>query len=153
MFLSKISKIVVLYLLQISEDAELLWRLARASRDLAQLSGTSAEEKKALVYEALDYATRALEKNEASFAAHKVRRLRPQWPPRPGARCLLTVVPDSHSRRERDQRAFLPFGSTSSERVPGEPLPGPGSQLSGAQHWTDVFSFPHALFCPGRFHT
>ncbi|XP_014383946.1 PREDICTED: regulator of microtubule dynamics protein 1 isoform X3 [Myotis brandtii] len=54
-----------------SEDAELLWRLARASRDLAQLSGTSAEEKKALVYEALEYAKRALEKNEASFAAHK----------------------------------------------------------------------------------
>ncbi|XP_015421137.1 PREDICTED: regulator of microtubule dynamics protein 1 isoform X2 [Myotis davidii] len=54
-----------------SEDAELLWRLARASRDLAQLSGTSAEERKALVYEALEYAKRALEKNEASFAAHK----------------------------------------------------------------------------------
>ncbi|XP_045042067.1 regulator of microtubule dynamics protein 1 isoform X3 [Desmodus rotundus] len=54
-----------------SEDAELLWRLARASRDVAQLSGTSEEEKKALVYEALEYAKRALEKNEASFAAHK----------------------------------------------------------------------------------
>ncbi|KAK1332191.1 hypothetical protein QTO34_007877 [Cnephaeus nilssonii] len=54
-----------------SEDAELLWRLARASRDLAQLSGTAAEEKKALVYEALEYAKRALEKNGASFAAHK----------------------------------------------------------------------------------
>ncbi|XP_036906103.1 regulator of microtubule dynamics protein 1 isoform X2 [Sturnira hondurensis] len=54
-----------------SEDAELLWRLARASRDVAQLSGTSEEEKKVLVYEALKYAKRALEKNEASFAAHK----------------------------------------------------------------------------------
>ncbi|XP_054451527.1 regulator of microtubule dynamics protein 1 isoform X3 [Pteronotus mesoamericanus] len=54
-----------------SEDAELLWRLARASRDMAQLSGTSEEERKALVYEALEYAKRALEKNEASFAAHK----------------------------------------------------------------------------------
>ncbi|XP_039079393.1 regulator of microtubule dynamics protein 1 isoform X2 [Hyaena hyaena] len=54
-----------------SEDAELLWRLARASRDLAQLSGTSEEEKKLLVYEALEYAKRALEKNERSFAAHK----------------------------------------------------------------------------------
>lgn len=99
MLLSKINKMVVFYLLQISEDAELLWRLARASRDLAQLSGTSAEEKKALVYEALEYAKRALEKNEASFAAHKVRRLRPQRPPRPG-RCLLTIVPDSHGGRE-----------------------------------------------------
>ncbi|XP_036997298.1 regulator of microtubule dynamics protein 1 isoform X4 [Artibeus jamaicensis] len=54
-----------------SEDAELLWRLARASRDVAQLSGTSEAEKKVLVYEALEYAKRALEKNEASFAAHK----------------------------------------------------------------------------------
>uniref|UniRef100_A0A8C6D0I8 Regulator of microtubule dynamics protein 1 n=1 Tax=Moschus moschiferus TaxID=68415 RepID=A0A8C6D0I8_MOSMO len=54
-----------------SEDAELLWRLARASRDVAQLSGTSEEEKKYLVYEALEYAKRALEKNESSFAAHK----------------------------------------------------------------------------------
>ncbi|XP_025056011.1 regulator of microtubule dynamics protein 1, partial [Alligator sinensis] len=54
-----------------SEDAELLWRLARASRDLAQLSRTSAEEKKQLIYEALEYAKKALEKNEANFAAHK----------------------------------------------------------------------------------
>nr|XP_048276085.1 regulator of microtubule dynamics protein 1 isoform X2 [Myodes glareolus] len=54
-----------------SEDAELLWRLARASRDIAQLSRTSEEEKKVLVYEALEYAKRALEKNESSFAAHK----------------------------------------------------------------------------------
>uniref|UniRef100_A0A452FMF0 Regulator of microtubule dynamics protein 1 n=1 Tax=Capra hircus TaxID=9925 RepID=A0A452FMF0_CAPHI len=54
-----------------SEDAELLWRLARASRDVAQLRGTSEEEKKFLVYEALEYAKRALEKNESSFAAHK----------------------------------------------------------------------------------
>uniref|UniRef100_A0A4X1UF51 Regulator of microtubule dynamics protein 1 n=1 Tax=Sus scrofa TaxID=9823 RepID=A0A4X1UF51_PIG len=52
-------------------NAELLWRLARASRDIAQLSGTSEEEKKLLVYEALEYAKRALEKNESSFAAHK----------------------------------------------------------------------------------
>ncbi|XP_004697785.1 regulator of microtubule dynamics protein 1 [Echinops telfairi] len=58
-------------LLQISDDAELLWRLARASRDIAQLSGTSEEEKKRLVYEALEYAKRALEKNESNFAAHK----------------------------------------------------------------------------------
>ncbi|XP_028918016.1 regulator of microtubule dynamics protein 1 isoform X2 [Ornithorhynchus anatinus] len=54
-----------------SEDAELLWRLARASRDLSQLSSTSPEEKKQLVYEALEYAKKALEKNPSSFAAHK----------------------------------------------------------------------------------
>jgi hypothetical protein len=57
---------------KLSEDGELLWRLARASRDIAQLSKTSEEEKKVLVYEALDYAKRALEKKESSSAAHKV---------------------------------------------------------------------------------
>lgn len=59
----------------ISEDAELLWRLARASRDLAQLRGAAGEERKALVYEALECAKRALERTPASFAAHKVRLL------------------------------------------------------------------------------
>ncbi|XP_075561065.1 regulator of microtubule dynamics protein 1 isoform X6 [Pelecanus crispus] len=54
-----------------SDDAELLWRLARASRDLAQLSSTSAEKKRQLAYEALEYAKKALEKNESNFAAHK----------------------------------------------------------------------------------
>ncbi|NXW83303.1 RMD1 protein, partial [Alopecoenas beccarii] len=54
-----------------SDDAELLWRLARASRDLAQLSSTSAEQKKQLAYEALEYTKKALEKNESNFAAHK----------------------------------------------------------------------------------
>lgn len=63
-------------LFQISEDAELLWRLARASRDVAQLNRTSEEEKRLLVYEALEYAKRALEKNESSFAAHKVSWLK-----------------------------------------------------------------------------
>lgn len=55
-----------------SDDAEFLWRLARASRDLALLSSVGADEKKRLTYEAFDYAKKALEKNEASFAAHKV---------------------------------------------------------------------------------
>lgn len=56
-----------------SDEAEFLWRLARASRDLALLSSISAEEKKRLTYEAFEYARRALEKNESSFAAHKVQ--------------------------------------------------------------------------------
>ncbi|NXU17172.1 RMD1 protein, partial [Pardalotus punctatus] len=54
-----------------SGDAELLWRLARSSRDLAQLGSTSAEEKKQLTYDSLEYAKKALEKNESNFAAHK----------------------------------------------------------------------------------
>lgn len=55
-----------------SDDAELLWRLARSSRDLAQLGSTSAEEKKQLTYDSLEYAKKALEKNESNSAAHKV---------------------------------------------------------------------------------
>ncbi|XP_030624037.1 regulator of microtubule dynamics protein 1 [Chanos chanos] len=54
-----------------SDDAEFLWRLARASRDLSLMSHIKPEEKKKLAYEALEYATKALEKNEACFAAHK----------------------------------------------------------------------------------
>uniref|UniRef100_A0A672NX61 Regulator of microtubule dynamics protein 1 n=1 Tax=Sinocyclocheilus grahami TaxID=75366 RepID=A0A672NX61_SINGR len=54
-----------------SDDAEFLWRLARGSRDLALLSSISADEKKRLTYEAFDYAKKALEKNQACFAAHK----------------------------------------------------------------------------------
>ncbi|XP_043082738.1 regulator of microtubule dynamics protein 1 isoform X4 [Puntigrus tetrazona] len=54
-----------------SDDAEFLWRLARASRELACLSSISTDEKQRLIYEAFDYAKKALEKNEASFAAHK----------------------------------------------------------------------------------
>ncbi|XP_077789004.1 regulator of microtubule dynamics protein 1 isoform X3 [Podarcis muralis] len=54
-----------------SENAQLLWRLARASRDVAQLSQTSAEKKKQLIYEALDYATKALEKEKSCFSVHK----------------------------------------------------------------------------------
>lgn len=81
---------VLLYFFQISEDAELLWRLARVSRDVAQLSRTSDAERKLLVYEALEYAKRALEKNEASFAAHKVRGSVWQGWPRVEGRAVRT---------------------------------------------------------------
>ncbi|XP_055038607.1 regulator of microtubule dynamics protein 1 [Misgurnus anguillicaudatus] len=54
-----------------SNDAEFLWRLARASRDLSLLSSISSDEKKRLTYEAFEFAKKALEKNESSFAAHK----------------------------------------------------------------------------------
>ncbi|KAM4705927.1 regulator of microtubule dynamics protein 1 [Rhinophrynus dorsalis] len=54
-----------------SDDPELLWRLARASRDLAELSTTTPEEKKRLAYESRDFAKKALEKNEFCWAAHK----------------------------------------------------------------------------------
>ncbi|XP_069813498.1 regulator of microtubule dynamics protein 1 [Dendropsophus ebraccatus] len=54
-----------------SNDAEILWRLSRASRDLAQLSKTAPNDKKRLVYEARDFANKALEINESCSAAHK----------------------------------------------------------------------------------
>ncbi|GAA6097945.1 regulator of microtubule dynamics protein 1 [Tachysurus ichikawai] len=54
-----------------SDDAEFLWRLARASRDLSLLPHITADQKKKLTYEAFDYAKKALEKNEVCFAAHK----------------------------------------------------------------------------------
>ncbi|KAG9478700.1 regulator of microtubule dynamics protein 1 [Eleutherodactylus coqui] len=54
-----------------SNDAEILWRLSRASRDLAQLSKTTSDDKKRLVYEARDFAKKALEMNESCWAAHK----------------------------------------------------------------------------------
>ncbi len=55
-----------------SDDAEFLWRLARASRDLSVMPNTEAEQKKQLVFEAFEYAKKALEKDENCFAAHKV---------------------------------------------------------------------------------
>ncbi|XP_022609794.1 regulator of microtubule dynamics protein 1 [Seriola dumerili] len=54
-----------------SDDAEFLWRLARASRDLSLLPNMEAERKKQLMFEAFEYAKRALEKDDKCFAAHK----------------------------------------------------------------------------------
>nr|XP_046226779.1 regulator of microtubule dynamics protein 1 [Scatophagus argus] len=54
-----------------SDDAEFLWRLARASRDLSLLPNMEAARKKQLIFEAFEYAKNALEKNEKCFAAHK----------------------------------------------------------------------------------
>ncbi|KAM9839663.1 regulator of microtubule dynamics protein 1 [Aulostomus maculatus] len=54
-----------------SDNAEFLWRLARASRDLSLLPDTKAEEKKQLVFKAFEYAKKALEKDDTCFAAHK----------------------------------------------------------------------------------
>ncbi|XP_056290366.1 regulator of microtubule dynamics protein 1 [Pseudoliparis swirei] len=54
-----------------SEDAEYLWRLARASRDLAMVPDTEARLKKQLFYDSLEYAKKALEKDDKCFAAHK----------------------------------------------------------------------------------
>lgn len=55
-----------------SDDAEFLWRLARAARDLALEPNTEAGTKKQLMYEAFENAKKALERDEESFAVHKV---------------------------------------------------------------------------------
>ncbi|XP_029313647.1 regulator of microtubule dynamics protein 1 [Cottoperca gobio] len=54
-----------------SDEAEFLWRLARASRDMAVLPNMEAERKKQLIFEGFEYAKKALEKDEKCFAAHK----------------------------------------------------------------------------------
>ncbi|XP_068093721.1 regulator of microtubule dynamics protein 1 [Hyperolius riggenbachi] len=54
-----------------SEDAEILWRLARASHDLARLSTTAPDMKKRLMYESRDIAQKALDINESCSPAHK----------------------------------------------------------------------------------
>ncbi|XP_003219583.1 regulator of microtubule dynamics protein 1 [Anolis carolinensis] len=54
-----------------SENAQVLWRLARALRDFAQLSHTPEEKKKQLTYEALEYAEKALERDPSCFSVHK----------------------------------------------------------------------------------
>ncbi|XP_056155080.1 regulator of microtubule dynamics protein 1 [Lampris incognitus] len=52
-------------------DAEFLWRLARASHDLSLMPNIAADQKKTLTYEAFEYAKKALERDEGCFAAHK----------------------------------------------------------------------------------
>ncbi|XP_032359966.1 regulator of microtubule dynamics protein 1 isoform X2 [Etheostoma spectabile] len=54
-----------------SDDAEFLWRLARASRDLSELPNMEDGRKKQLIFEGFEFAKKALEKDEKCFAAHK----------------------------------------------------------------------------------
>ncbi|XP_077983041.1 regulator of microtubule dynamics protein 1-like [Glandiceps talaboti] len=53
------------------KNDEILWRLARAARNLSQLSSTPANVKKTLTYEAVEYAKQALDINSDNFACHK----------------------------------------------------------------------------------
>jgi len=55
-----------------STNANILWRVARAARDLAiKEKDVAADEKKRLIYEAFEFSKQALEKDETNFAAHK----------------------------------------------------------------------------------
>lgn len=55
-----------------SSNAEILWRLARAARNKAELSDTT-EDKKAITYKAHEFAKKAVELDDKNFACHKVR--------------------------------------------------------------------------------
>lgn len=52
------------------DNAEILWRLARAACDKAKLS-KAADERKKLMYEAMGYIEDALKADETNFAVHK----------------------------------------------------------------------------------
>ncbi|XP_053323198.1 regulator of microtubule dynamics protein 1 [Spea bombifrons] len=54
-----------------SEDPEILWRFARACREISQLGNITPDEKKRVVYESHDFAKKALEKDGLCWAAHK----------------------------------------------------------------------------------
>lgn len=64
------------YLVQFKDSTndEVLWRLARATTDKGKDS-TDAEVKKSCMFEAFEYAKRALQINENNFACHKVYKI------------------------------------------------------------------------------
>lgn len=57
-----------------TNNEDILWRLARATRDVANIGSTSPDDKKRLTYEALECVKRALDINSTNYACHKVRR-------------------------------------------------------------------------------
>lgn len=54
-----------------SNNDDILWRLARATRDVANMASTTSDDKKRLTYEALEYVKRALDLNGTNYACHK----------------------------------------------------------------------------------
>lgn len=52
------------------QDVEVTWRLARAAYDVANLKATSADDKKALTYEAKEIIQKALDTTDDSFEVH-----------------------------------------------------------------------------------
>ena len=55
-----------------SRNAEILWRFARAARDYSQLSTTSVDDRKILIYEGYKAAETAVGLDDSIFACHKV---------------------------------------------------------------------------------
>ena len=58
--------------LQESNDAEILWRLARAARDMGKMA-KDKDETKDLYNQGLEFVTKALTIDDQNFAVHKVR--------------------------------------------------------------------------------
>lgn len=56
---------------KLSENAEIVWRLARAARNKAELC-KNVEDKKKFTYEAYEFAQKAVELDDKNFACHKV---------------------------------------------------------------------------------
>jgi len=54
-----------------SKNAEILWRFARAARDYSQLSITSVDDRKTLIYEGYKAAEAAVGLDDSIFACHK----------------------------------------------------------------------------------
>jgi len=54
-----------------SDNPDILWRIVRASRDRATMEEVSADDKKAIIFEALDISKHALELGEENYACHK----------------------------------------------------------------------------------
>ncbi|PIK43722.1 putative regulator of microtubule dynamics protein 1 [Apostichopus japonicus] len=54
-----------------TNNEDILWRLARATRDVANIGSTSPDDKKRLTYEALECVKRALDINSTNYACHK----------------------------------------------------------------------------------
>jgi len=54
-----------------TDNAEILWRISRAARDLAKESSVDKSRKKELSYEAFECAKKALEVDDQNFASHK----------------------------------------------------------------------------------
>lgn len=61
------------YLVQFKDgdNPELLWRAVRAYRDRATMAEVSADEKKTLIFEAMEIAKKALQHGEDNYACHK----------------------------------------------------------------------------------
>jgi len=51
--------------------AEIYWRLARVSREMANLDGTNKDQNKAFMYEGFEYAKKSLELDPENWAANK----------------------------------------------------------------------------------